>query len=55
MNKGLPIFVYVLTTNLCFVLYHSLEWDAICGSCGNDGMGLLKNETFKIELSCCFV
>jgi hypothetical protein len=27
---GLSIFVYAPTTNLYFVFYRSLDWDAIC-------------------------
>jgi hypothetical protein len=38
VNIGLSIFVYAPTINLYFVVYHSLEWDAICESCGGNGV-----------------
>jgi hypothetical protein len=38
---------------MCFVFYHSLEWDAICGSCDENWCDLLTSKAFGIELSCC--
>jgi len=52
VNKGLPIFVYAPTTNLCFVLHHSLDLDTICWSYV---ASLWRNDIFEIEISYCFV
>lgn len=42
------------TTNLYFVFYRSLEWDAICESCGDYGV-LLKSEASGIKLNYYFI